>query len=652
MTASLSFLGNALGWTLVASLWQSLLVFAVLRLLLFLLRDTPARIRYNLSVGALGVIFLWFLATFNAQWHLRPQGTDLSTGIASGFLTGTAGVAVVSVDAPGRAFSLGMLIPWLDGLYFLGLLVFVGRMVRDLVTLVGIRYSRRLPFDPAWENYLNVLTREWKLKQKVRLYLSERIDIPVVVGYLKPVIYLPFSMVSNLTGEQIEAILLHELAHVRRMDYLVNILQTVVETLLFFNPLVWWISRNIRQERENGCDDLVLSHTEAKVYAGALLALEENRMYTGRFVLAARGERHLLFYRIKRIMEMKTKKLNAVQKLLVLFILAGSLVSVAWLAPQKKPEKTATTSQTSKEKRPPPIVSDTVLPTAPGAPKAKGPIAPPPVPDRPPSPPPPKAVPPVPPVPPARPASASGPLAMNSLVFRGPLFDSLPDPNWQDMGLSDTAMRQLHQKISRMFQGSDWDKYTKEVQQHAANLQRYYSSMDWEALQNKIEEAVGQMSKQLSFQDWQKFNVDARASSVAMKKAFNSDAWKSQMDSVKLIVEQNRPKMDSLIFRMKQQMHFSSPGKSMVLFSDAGRTVRPDRIPKMLQEEGLVKNDAKYDIRINDKGLFINGKKQDAAVYKKYRDLVGTDTNLEIKKDRDNVKTIMNTRADHDRSSE
>ena len=116
------------------------------------------------------------------------------------------------------------------------------------------------------------------LRGRVRLLESTLVDVPTVIGWIKPVILLPASALSGLKPHQLEAILAHELAHIRRHDYLVNLLQTLVETLLFYHPAVWWLSRRIRAERENCCDDLAVSLCgDPYTYAQALADLEELR---------------------------------------------------------------------------------------------------------------------------------------------------------------------------------------------------------------------------------------------------------------------------------------------------------------------------------------------------------------------------------------
>ena len=119
------------------------------------------------------------------------------------------------------------------------------------------------------------LARRLHLTRRISLLESRLVDVPTVVGWIKPVVLLPVSALAGLSAEQLEAILAHELAHIRRHDYLVNLLQTLVETLLFYHPAVWWLSGRIRAERENCCDDLAVSLCGDPVtYASALADLE------------------------------------------------------------------------------------------------------------------------------------------------------------------------------------------------------------------------------------------------------------------------------------------------------------------------------------------------------------------------------------------
>jgi uncharacterized protein involved in exopolysaccharide biosynthesis len=172
--------------------------------------------------------------------------------------------------------------------------------------LNGSRWIRHLktsdtsPLDHEWQLRLRALSQRLNVHRPVALFKSALVEVPLVIGWLRPVILLPASALSGLTPDQLEAILAHELAHVRRCDYLVNAFQNVVETLMFYHPAVWWISSCIREEREQCCDDLVVSACGNRVtYARALLFLEEARGLP-RLALAANGGS--LIYRVRRLL--------------------------------------------------------------------------------------------------------------------------------------------------------------------------------------------------------------------------------------------------------------------------------------------------------------------------------------------------------------
>lgn len=623
MNAILIFWGNVLGATILASLWQSLIVFSGVRLLLWVLRHAPSRVRYQAAAGGLAVLGAWFILTFYHQWQQQGTVTVVWETLAPA-LSAAAGGAPVVVSS---GWNGEMWLPVLGMLYLAGLICFTGKIARDVVMLVRIRRSRRVPFDPAWDHYLVTLKKAWKISRQVGLYLSRKIDIPIVVGYLKPVIYLPFSMASDLTGEQIEAILLHELAHIKRMDFLVNILQTVVETLLFFNPLVWWISRVVRRERENSCDELVVSRTTPGIYATALLALEESRMRKGRFVLAAADEKNQLFHRIKRIMEMKTKKLNVIQKIVVIAIVAGSLVSLAWLAPSQTPDRTGRPADTTRPAPPAPV--------APPA-AAAVPAPPPPPASTPSAPPAPGMTAPPPPPPPAMMRDSVPPAADSGFQFTFRMDDA---------GQRDSLVSHLRSQIRML------DMSQAKMQQYLNSVQRYVDSKQWQDQRQKIQADAKAMEDQLDAirgQNWQHYSEDARAAAESMKAYFSSPEWTSHMDTVRFYIDKARPRLDSLATQIRLNMQFRKmPGGTMVF---AGHTVDPSRLAGMLQADGLLKDARKYQVRINDEGLFVNGKKQSASYGEKYRQIVGEGTSVVIKKDGDSLKSEITTKHSDSRS--
>lgn len=140
------------------------------------------------------------------------------------------------------------------------------------------------------------------IKKKIAIYVSKSIEIPCVSGFLKPIILLPFTLFNHLSTEQAEAVIIHELAHIKRNDYIINIFQSLIDVLLFFNPFAIVLSNNVRKERENCCDDWVVTYRYNKqLYASALLTLEQNRSHNFQLLPAATGEKGYLLLRIKRL---------------------------------------------------------------------------------------------------------------------------------------------------------------------------------------------------------------------------------------------------------------------------------------------------------------------------------------------------------------
>jgi len=173
------------------------------------------------------------------------------------------------------------------------------------------------------------------IKKKVQIWLSSVVDTPVTLGVFKPVILLPVAAVNHLSLKQAEAIILHELNHIRRNDYLVNLLIACVDVILFFNPFARLLTGIIRKERENCCDDMVLQFCyEPATYARALLSLEQNRINTNALALAATGkDKHFLLNRVKRILGNEQVS-NPFSQKLVAYLLSTLLIAfIGWYNP-------------------------------------------------------------------------------------------------------------------------------------------------------------------------------------------------------------------------------------------------------------------------------------------------------------------------------
>src|SRR3989454_6019086 len=173
-------------------------------------------------------------------------------------------------------------LPWIVVVWFGGVLVLSLRLTSGWLVARRLGRTATHPVPEACREALARLAARLRVTRPVRVLESAVIQVPAVIGWLRPVILLPASALTGLTPLQLDALLAHELAHVRRYDYLVNLLQSAVETLLFYHPAAWWVSRRVREEREHCCDDLAVAACggDAHVYATALLGMEQLRLAT------------------------------------------------------------------------------------------------------------------------------------------------------------------------------------------------------------------------------------------------------------------------------------------------------------------------------------------------------------------------------------
>lgn len=286
---------QALGWTLVHFLWQGLVVGIAYAALRALLPKTHCHARYAAGLGALALLALWPLGTFLA---LRPQG--LAVDVVGGVATDAAAIPFTAAGGHDLATLIAGLLPWLVSLWVVGVLVVGWRALRQWHHLAQLAH-RWAVASPELETMVRALSRRFGFVRKVRVLVSTRVDTPMLIGWLKPVVLLPTAVALGFPRQQIELILAHELGHLRRYDHLVNLAQALLETLLFYHPAVHWISREVRNERELCCDALVLHLTrgEPREYAQTLAALEELRQVPASFALAATGGE--LLERVRRI---------------------------------------------------------------------------------------------------------------------------------------------------------------------------------------------------------------------------------------------------------------------------------------------------------------------------------------------------------------
>jgi bla regulator protein BlaR1 len=212
-------------------------------------------------------------------------------------------------------------------------------LLKGLVYVYRVRSLRILDVDAQLQARLHALSERLGISKNVRLLQSGLVKVPVTIGHFKPVILIPIGMILQLPYEQVETILLHELAHIRRKDYLVNLLQSVLETVFFFNPGLLWLSALIREEREICCDDMVLAHTSGKVnYLEALLAFHTYDQQSIDPALALSLRKNQLANRLKRIINQENKRISTMEKIV---LLSGMLLVSAFCFVTKTVENQA-----------------------------------------------------------------------------------------------------------------------------------------------------------------------------------------------------------------------------------------------------------------------------------------------------------------------
>jgi beta-lactamase regulating signal transducer with metallopeptidase domain len=288
---------ESLGWALVHLLWQGALVAVLLAFALRVLGRKAATARYALACTALLMMLVLPVATAWRHYG-SAQGRGFEVSSSSSALGDGArwnphprplpeGEGVYAVDAPDLLVDAAAVswlelvsayMPWLVLAWGLGVAFSSLRLLSAWMHLRRqVRQASAAPVE--WQQRLNALSQRLGLRRAVRLLQSAAIDVPAAVGWLRPVVLLPASALTGLSARQLEMILAHELAHIRRYDFAVNLAQTLVETLLFYHPAAWWISRVIRVEREHCCDDIAAGTSGSSLsYARALTALEELRV--------------------------------------------------------------------------------------------------------------------------------------------------------------------------------------------------------------------------------------------------------------------------------------------------------------------------------------------------------------------------------------
>lgn len=287
-----------LGWTLLHFLWQGTLIALLLAVALAALRSASARARYAAASIAMVFMMACAVVTFLRMNVAAPLPAP---SVLAGVPPAVPPTNTELPAASSSTVSFSGFLPWLAYFWIAGVSLLSVRAFGGWMTLK--RYCRRNshPSEAAWQQRMMRLAQRLEISRAITLCESTLAEVPAVIGWIRPVVLLPACALSGLSPEQLEGILAHELAHIRRHDYLVNLFQTCIETLLFYHPAVWWVGSRMRVERENCCDDLAVQVCgDAVAYARALTQLEQLRCDMPRLAMAA--TRGPLLQRIQRLL--------------------------------------------------------------------------------------------------------------------------------------------------------------------------------------------------------------------------------------------------------------------------------------------------------------------------------------------------------------
>lgn len=289
MTNQANFL-QSLGWAVLNSLWQLALLWVVYQLITAIFRSARPAAKSLLASSLLIAGFAWFIYTFFIVF-------------SSGSGTGASSAAFSSFGNETVTNGLQNALPVASVCYLVLLFIPLFRFIRNYRYVQVIRSYGLSKMEAEWRLFVGTVANRMGIKKPVHIWVSDWVTSPVTIGYLKPVILVPLAALNQLSTQQMEAVLLHELSHIRRYDYLLNLVLNIIRTLLYFNPFAKAFVQIVEKEREKSCDEMVLQFQyDTHEYASALLLLEKLSREQQLLMLRAAGNGNELLQRIESIM--------------------------------------------------------------------------------------------------------------------------------------------------------------------------------------------------------------------------------------------------------------------------------------------------------------------------------------------------------------
>lgn len=323
MTSGQANFFQSLGWAVLNSLWQLALLWVIYQVITAMFSNSRASAKSLLASSLLMIGFGWFVYTFITVYS--------SNAVNEGSLSS---VLINTNENPALGGWLKQILPVASALYLILLVIPLLGFIRNYRYVQIIRQHGLTKINVEWRMFVTRIAGQMNIQKKVNIWVSELVSSPVTIGFLKPVILVPLAAINHLTPQQLEAVLLHELSHIKRSDYFINLIINFIQAILYFNPFVKAFVKIVEREREKSCDEMVLQFQyDSHEYASALLTLEKTSHINKPLAIAAAGKKNDLLNRIESILGVEKKQIFSFQRvaglftgLLIVFLLNAILI--------------------------------------------------------------------------------------------------------------------------------------------------------------------------------------------------------------------------------------------------------------------------------------------------------------------------------------
>lgn len=622
---------EALGWTVLHSLWQSGIIAAILLLSFIALKKASAKLRYRLAGGAMLTVLLTSIVTFFYFFNIE-KAKETSVIIIE---ENTESASPILINIPEETSSLGFFsncfeqhLPLIVAIWLVGMGFFLLRLLGGFAYVHYLKNNKVRAITAYWQQKADALCDKIPVKKSVAILESTLVKMPMTIGYLKPVILLPVGLINHLSIEQTEAVLAHELAHIARKDYLFNILQSVMEVLFYFNPAVWLISAHIRRERENCCDDIAVRVCGNSLnYVKALVSVEEVSQKLPQLAMAFSNNKNHLLMRVQRILKQPQKKSRLGEKLIAALFILTTFGLFAFQQKEVATMEVITIENGNTDLDLPVTIAEEV-------------------------------------------EEVEATKALKIKVLSSPV-DTLPtvpngrvriktNVNGKKM-MIETKNGEIEELMvnNRVIKPEDYEKYEKEIAQLLENAENIppppappsVGDIPPPAPPTPDKVTVLQKDGTFSTREETREEMRERIEADRVKRKTEMD---ERMNERKEAMNKRKKELDARAEKLRQEMkELKSEADALHAVAKESRTLavkkndQTERVEEELKKDGLY-NKGVYKFKLTNKELKINGKKQSKEMYKKYKEIcksfydgVGVDYSFEIRRTKNGNKQTI-----------